>query len=185
MAARRSKSRVTIDHDEMKRRVESKGGCPASVKGTGRGDDPGIRRVDFPGSRRVETLQRMSWNEWFRWFDKNKLAFVYDPDTLLEARVTRHRGRPARQARHARPHDRGQTRHPRCSQAAHRQEDDANGRDQAARDHDGTESHHARARQGWRDGRRPRRREASYDQARRDDEARDGEGHGRARLAPK
>lgn len=89
MAARRSKSRVTIDHDEMKRWVESKGGCPASVKGTGRGDDPGVLRIDFPGYRGVETLQRMSWNEWFKWFDKNKLAFVYDPDTRFSKLVSR------------------------------------------------------------------------------------------------
>ncbi len=89
MAARRSKSRVTIDHDEMRRWVESKGGCPASVKGTGRGDDPGVLRIDFPGYRGVESLQRMSWNEWFKWFDKNKLAFVYDPHTRFSKLVSR------------------------------------------------------------------------------------------------
>src|SRR5690606_33540231 len=84
-----STSKVTINHDEIRRWVESKGGCPAHVKGTGRGSDPGVLRVDFPGYSGVETLEALDWDEWSRWFDKKKLAFVYQPTTRFSKLVAR------------------------------------------------------------------------------------------------
>ncbi len=58
--------------------MEARGGFPAHVKRTeGRGDDPGVLRIDYPGFSGQETLERISWDDWFEWFDRNKLAFLY------------------------------------------------------------------------------------------------------------
>jgi len=89
MAARRSSGKVTTNHEEIRRWVESKGGCPARVKGTGRGNDPGILRIDYPGFSGVETLERMAWDKWFDAFDKNNLAMVYQQTSRFSKLVSR------------------------------------------------------------------------------------------------
>jgi hypothetical protein len=89
MAKTRSSGRTTIDRAEIRRWVESKGGRPAHVKGTERGDDPGVLRIDFPGYGGVETLKKLSWDEWFEWFDKNDLALLYQPSTRLSKLIAR------------------------------------------------------------------------------------------------
>jgi hypothetical protein len=73
-------SKVTTDHEAIRRWVESHGGRPARVKDTGHGDDPGILRIDFPGDGDDEGLEPISWDEWFEWFDRNGLAFVYQDE---------------------------------------------------------------------------------------------------------
>lgn len=72
----RTDSHITTDHDEIREWVESRGGYPASVKRThGRGG-PGIIRIDFPGFSGEESLERISWEEFFEQFDKRELAFL-------------------------------------------------------------------------------------------------------------
>jgi hypothetical protein len=73
-----AEAKTTTDHDEIRRWVESRGGRPARVKGTGRGDDPGILRIDFGDPD--EGLEEISWDEWFEAFDKNNLAFLYQDE---------------------------------------------------------------------------------------------------------
>ena len=71
-------TRKTTDHDEIRRWVEERGGRPARVKGTeGGGDDAGILRIDFPGVGDDESLEPISWDEFFRKFDEENLAFLY------------------------------------------------------------------------------------------------------------
>src|SRR5438874_1539332 len=71
-------SKVTTDHDEIRKWVEARGGKPAHVKRTGRGNkDPGILRIDYPGFSGEDTLEPLAWNDWFQAFDENQLAFVY------------------------------------------------------------------------------------------------------------
>ena len=89
MAARRSSGKVTTNHEEIRRWVESKGGCPARVKGTGRGNDPGILRIDYPGFSGVESLERVPWDKWFDAFDKNNLAMVFQPTSRFSKLVSR------------------------------------------------------------------------------------------------
>jgi hypothetical protein len=72
-----SQSHTTTDHDEIRRWVEEHDGKPASVKGTGSKEDPGILRIDFPGGSGSESLELMDWNEWFEKFEENNLAFLY------------------------------------------------------------------------------------------------------------
>ncbi|HEV7666238.1 MAG TPA: hypothetical protein VGQ62_22075 [Chloroflexota bacterium] len=76
-----SKSAVaTIDHERIRTWVDERGGCPARVKGTERGDDPGLLRIDFPGYSGEETLECITWDEWFRAFDNHGLSFLYEPE---------------------------------------------------------------------------------------------------------
>ncbi len=72
-----SKSTTTTDHDEIRRWVEEHDGKPASVRGTERGDDAGVLRIDFPGGAGEDQLEHISWDEWFAKFDEQQLAFLY------------------------------------------------------------------------------------------------------------
>src|SRR5436305_5593880 len=69
-------AKATVDHDEIRRWVEQRGGYPARVKGTGRGSDPGVLRIDYPGYSGEDTLERIEWDEFFEWFERDKLAFL-------------------------------------------------------------------------------------------------------------
>ena len=75
-------SKTTTDHDTIRKWVEERGGRPAGVKGTGGGDDPGILRIDFPGyGAEEESLEPISWDDFFKKFEQNKLAFLYQDET--------------------------------------------------------------------------------------------------------
>ncbi len=76
-----SSSTTTTDHDEIRRWAEERGGKPARVKDTGGGDDPGILRLDFPGYSGGDSLEEISWDEWFEKFDEQGLALVYQETT--------------------------------------------------------------------------------------------------------
>jgi len=75
-----STSKTTTDHDEIRRWVEAHDGTPAGVRGTGSGDDPGVLRIDFPGGAGEDELEHISWDEWFRKFDNENLAFLYQEE---------------------------------------------------------------------------------------------------------
>jgi hypothetical protein len=77
----RQTTKVTTDHEEIRRWVEERGGWPAHVKGTGEDGDPGVLRIDFPGYSGEDTLEPIPWDEWFRKFDEKNLAFVYQDKT--------------------------------------------------------------------------------------------------------
>lgn len=76
----RMADRLTTDHEEIRRWVEEHGGRPATVRGTGDEDDPGILRIDFPGGAGEEALEPISWDEWFEKFDANGLALLYQDE---------------------------------------------------------------------------------------------------------
>lgn len=78
-----SMARQTTDHDEIRSWIEQRQGRPARVRG-GLGD--GILRVDF--GRPEEKLQEIDWNEFFRLFDCERLAFLYQ-DRLASGQVSR------------------------------------------------------------------------------------------------
>jgi hemerythrin superfamily protein len=75
-----SAAKATIRHDTIRRWVDERGGKPAHVKKTRRGDDPGILRIDFPGFSGEQTLEKLGWDEFFEWFDRNELAFLYQDE---------------------------------------------------------------------------------------------------------
>ena len=74
------KSTTTTDPDEIRAWVEERGGHPACVKGTGGKNDPGLLRISFPGYSGEETLEPISWEEFFQGFEDNQLAFLYGPE---------------------------------------------------------------------------------------------------------
>ena len=74
-------SKVTFDHNEIRRWAEERGAKPACVKGTGGHGDIGMIRLDFPGYSGEESLQPISWEEWFKKFDERNLALLYQETT--------------------------------------------------------------------------------------------------------
>ena len=68
---------VTTDHNLIRRWVEDRGGTPACVRGTGDASDVGLLRIDFPGYTGAETLQPISWAQFFDKFEERKLAFLH------------------------------------------------------------------------------------------------------------
>lgn len=76
-----AESRTTTDHDEIKSWVEERGGNPARVKGTDKGNSVGLLRIDYPGFSGEDTLEPITWEEFFQAFDENKLAFLYQDET--------------------------------------------------------------------------------------------------------
>lgn len=82
-------AKATVDHDTIRSWVEKHGGCPAHVKSTGSKDDPGILRIDFPGYSGQQSLEQISWEEFFEWFDENELALLYEDDSRFNKLVSR------------------------------------------------------------------------------------------------
>ena len=74
-------AKVTTDHEVIRKWAEDRGGKPAAVKGTGKGDDPGVLRIDFPGYTGEETLQEITWEQFFDKFEKEHIAFLYQEET--------------------------------------------------------------------------------------------------------
>jgi hypothetical protein len=68
-------TKSTIDHDEIRRWVEKNGAHPAIVKGTN------IVRVDFPGFSGEDSLDEISWEDFFDKFEESKLALIYQDQT--------------------------------------------------------------------------------------------------------
>jgi hypothetical protein len=77
MARTDRSAKRTVNHDEIRRWVEAHGGYPGAVKQTGRGGDPGILRIDFPGFSGESMLEALDWDTFFDWFERNELAFIY------------------------------------------------------------------------------------------------------------
>jgi hypothetical protein len=76
-----SASKVTTDHEEIRRWAEARDGRPSHVKSTGKEDDPGILRIDFPGYSGEGSLEEIEWDEWFDKFDERGLALLYQETT--------------------------------------------------------------------------------------------------------
>ena len=76
-----AESKVTTDHEEIRNWVEERGGNPARVKGSGKGSGGGLLRIDYPGFTGEDTLETITWEEFFEAFEKNNLAFLYQEET--------------------------------------------------------------------------------------------------------
>jgi hypothetical protein len=76
-----AESKVTTDHQRIKQWVEERGGHPSRVKETDTGKSSGVLRIDYPGYSGEESLETITWEEFFQGFEKNKLAFLYQEET--------------------------------------------------------------------------------------------------------
>lgn len=69
----------TRDHDEIREWAEARGGIPTVVERTG-----GLLRIDFVEGKgsggREDTLEEVSWEEWFEIFDDRELEFLFVPE---------------------------------------------------------------------------------------------------------
>jgi hypothetical protein len=74
-----SKAKVTTDHEEIRRWAEERGGRPSRVRDTGGKGGPGILRIDF--NEPDESLEEISWDEFFEAFDDNELALLHQDKT--------------------------------------------------------------------------------------------------------
>src|SRR5579872_3012965 len=72
-------SRYTVDHEEIRRWAERRGGRPAAL-GRARGRITGLR-VDFPEYRIKAAFQRITWDRFFDAFETARWGFVYHEKT--------------------------------------------------------------------------------------------------------
>ena len=71
----------TTDHDFIRKWAEARGGKPSAVKRTGGKDDVGIIRIDFPGFSGGDSLEEITWDEFFEKFEESELALLYQEKT--------------------------------------------------------------------------------------------------------
>lgn len=69
------------DHDQIRQWAEERGGTPSCVRGTGGKGDIGMLRLDFPGYTGEDTLEPISWEDWFEKFDERGLALLVQEKT--------------------------------------------------------------------------------------------------------
>lgn len=81
-------SKTTTDHKEIQKWAEERQGQPATVKSTGSQEDPGLLRIDFPGGAGNESLEPISWDDFFEKFEEKQLALLYQ-DKLKSGETSR------------------------------------------------------------------------------------------------
>ncbi len=86
--ARRKNAFPTTDHEKIRAWVEARGGSPATVKGSGGPELVGILRIDFPGYTGKTTLEKISWEDFFKKFEERGLAFLCQ-DTTVDGALSR------------------------------------------------------------------------------------------------
>jgi len=74
-------SKTTTSHKAIRQWAESRGGTPATVIETEKKGQPGILRIDFPDFSGEDTLEEISWDDFFEKFESANLAFVYQEKT--------------------------------------------------------------------------------------------------------
>jgi hypothetical protein len=76
-------SKTTTDHETIRHWAEERGGKPACAQGTGGRGDTGMIRLEFPRAPQSndDSLQEISWDEFFEKFEESNLALVYQDKT--------------------------------------------------------------------------------------------------------
>ncbi len=77
-------SKTTTDHDTIRRWADERNGHPARVAATS--GPGGLLRIDFDEPE--ERLEEISWDEFFRIFEDNNLAFLYQ-EKLADGSISR------------------------------------------------------------------------------------------------
>lgn len=75
-----SKSKTTTDLKAIQKWAEERDGKPVKVKGT-ETNGSALLRIDFPGFSGEDTLEEISWEDWYDIFRKNHLEFLYQEET--------------------------------------------------------------------------------------------------------
>ncbi|MDY0884840.1 hypothetical protein ACFPL7_05425 [Dongia soli] len=74
-----SEGKTTTDHDVIRSWVEERKGRPSRLAATADKQGGGLLRIDF--GEPEEGLEEISWDDFFRTFDKNRLNFLYQEKT--------------------------------------------------------------------------------------------------------
>ena len=75
-------SNTTTDLEEIKNWATKRGGKPVRVKGTESGNkNDGVLRIDFPGYSGGDSLEEISWEDWYKVFRDKDLSFLYQEET--------------------------------------------------------------------------------------------------------
>ncbi len=70
-------SKVTTDHEEIRRWAAERDGKPAAATSPKRRNDDGAAiRICFPDDRGAK-LDEISWKDWFKKFEAGRLALLY------------------------------------------------------------------------------------------------------------
>ena len=78
-----AQTKVTTDHDAIRKWAEARGGRPAVVRSTEKKNAIGIIRLEFPDAPNADdaALEAISWEEWFAKFDEAELALLHQDET--------------------------------------------------------------------------------------------------------
>ena len=77
-----AQAQQTTDHEKIRQWVEEREGQPATVSYTvEEGEEAGLLRIDFPEYSGEESLEPISWDEFFEKFEEAELAFLYQDET--------------------------------------------------------------------------------------------------------
>jgi hypothetical protein len=74
-------SKTTTKLEEIKEWAEERDGKPSKVKTGNEKKGGGIIRINFPGYSGEDSLEEISWDEWYKIFNQEKLAFLYQDET--------------------------------------------------------------------------------------------------------
>jgi hypothetical protein len=74
-------SKITTDRDTIRSWAIEREGKPAIVAGTAGKKGPGVLRIDFPGGRGKDSLEEITWEDFFEEFEEKKLALLYQDET--------------------------------------------------------------------------------------------------------
>jgi len=78
MSTAETTNKRTNNHEEIEQWVKDRDGKPAIVGGTKRGES-GVLRIDF--GEPDQSLEEISWEQFFTIFDDNNLTFLYQETT--------------------------------------------------------------------------------------------------------
>jgi len=75
--------RTTTDHEEIRRWAEERGGRPAAVVESESTEvAAGGLRIDFPDYDSGESLQEITWTEFFDLFEEANLTFIFQEEMV-------------------------------------------------------------------------------------------------------
>ena len=75
-------SSKTVDHDEIRKWAEARGGRPSIVRtggGKGKNKSGGVLRIDF--GPKEEKFDEITWEEFFEVFDQSHVSFLHQDQT--------------------------------------------------------------------------------------------------------
>lgn len=68
---------MTIDHERTRERRGERDLWPAAAKSTHSDGDRGLVRIDSPDLSAGDSLENVSWDEWFEKFDHSDLVLLH------------------------------------------------------------------------------------------------------------